>query len=101
MIKRFLLILVVIGVVGGSIFALQQRKAEERAAMSSRAFPPAAVSVAEVQQERWRQSLFAVGSVAAERRTGRDAFDEEDLQWELCGRQCETGDGVVRENESS
>lgn len=66
MIKRFILILVVFSVVGGSIFALKQRKAEERAAMSSRTFPPAAVTVAEVQQERWRQSLFAVGSVAAE-----------------------------------
>ncbi len=66
MIVRFFLVLVVCGAIGGALFMLQQRKAEELAAMSQQAFPPAAISVAEVRAEQWRQSLFAVGSVAAE-----------------------------------
>jgi membrane fusion protein, multidrug efflux system len=66
MIKRLLLIVLVLAMVGGAVYALKLRKAEELAGMSQRVVPPAAVSVVEVRQVRWRQSLFAVGSVAAE-----------------------------------
>lgn len=66
MIIRLLLICLVAGGIGWAIMSLQQKKATELAAMSERSFPPAAVTVAEVQRENWRQSLFAVGSLAAE-----------------------------------
>ncbi|MGR8920305.1 MAG: efflux RND transporter periplasmic adaptor subunit [Gammaproteobacteria bacterium] len=66
MIVRLLLIVLVLGGVGGAVFLLKEQKAAEMAAMSGRSFPPSAVSVAEVTEERWRETLFAVGSVAAE-----------------------------------
>lgn len=66
MIKRLILMVLVIAAIGGGIKTLQDKKSAERAAMSQRSFPPAAVSVAEVTAESWRQSLFAVGSLAPE-----------------------------------
>ncbi len=66
MIKRLLLIVIVIAGVGGATYALKMKKMEEMAAISSRVFPPSAVTVAELQSESWRQTLFAVGSVVAE-----------------------------------
>lgn len=66
MLVRAFLMLVVVGVIGGAVYMLQEKKAAELAAMSERAFPPAAVTVAEVAHETWRQTLFAVGSMAAE-----------------------------------
>ena len=66
MITRLLLIVIVITGIGGATYALKMKKMGEMAAMSGRALPPAAVTVAEVQSESWRQTLFAVGSVVAE-----------------------------------
>ena len=66
MVKRIVLIVIVVALVGGATYALRMNKMSEMAAMRDRAFPPAAVAVAEVQSESWRQSLFAVGSIAAE-----------------------------------
>ncbi|MEQ8234633.1 MAG: efflux RND transporter periplasmic adaptor subunit [Gammaproteobacteria bacterium] len=63
---RALLVLLVIGLCAGAIVALKQKKAAELAAMSERSMPPAAVSVAAVDEEQWRQSLFAVGTMAAD-----------------------------------
>jgi membrane fusion protein, multidrug efflux system len=66
LIKRLLLIVIVIAGVGGATYALKMRKMDQMAAMGSASFPPAAVTVAAVQPESWRQTLFAVGSVVAE-----------------------------------
>lgn len=66
MIVRFLLMLLVLGALGGGMWMLLERKQAELEAMSSQAMPPAAVAVAEVTRASWRQTLFAVGSVAAE-----------------------------------
>lgn len=66
MIIRIVLAALIVGGIAFGIFSLQQQKADDLASMSSRSFPPAAVTVAEVQQENWRQTLFAVGSLAAE-----------------------------------
>lgn len=66
MFVRFLLIVVVLGGLGGGIWMLLERKQAELEAMSSQAMPPPAVAVAGVERESWRQTLFAVGSVAAE-----------------------------------
>ncbi|MEX2480600.1 MAG: efflux RND transporter periplasmic adaptor subunit [Gammaproteobacteria bacterium] len=63
---RGVLILVVLAATGGAMVYLEQRKAAEIAAMGTRSMPPAAVSVATVEAEQWRQSLFAVGSLAAD-----------------------------------
>ncbi|MEQ8662127.1 MAG: efflux RND transporter periplasmic adaptor subunit [Gammaproteobacteria bacterium] len=63
---RALLIVLVVGACVGAIVALKQKKAAEVAAMSERSMPPAAVSVAAVDEEQWRQSLFAVGTLAAD-----------------------------------
>lgn len=66
MFKRLILIVIVLAVVAGGVYALRAKKLHEMAAMSQQAMPATAVSVAVVQAESWLQSLFAVGSVAAE-----------------------------------
>ena len=66
MFKRLVLMLLVLSVIGYALYSLQAQKAEELASMSSRKFPPASVAVATVVAERWRDSIFAVGSVSAE-----------------------------------
>jgi len=63
---RILLIAVVLGLTGAAIHYIQQRKAAEITAMGSRSAAPAAVSVATVETEGWRQSLFAVGTLVAD-----------------------------------
>jgi len=63
---RALLVVLVVGLCAGAIIALKQKKAAELAAMSERSMPPAAVSVASVNADAWRQSLFAVGTLAAD-----------------------------------
>ncbi len=63
---RALLVVLVVGLCAGAIIALKQKKAAELAAMSERSMPPAAVSVATVSADAWRQSLFAVGTLAAD-----------------------------------
>ena len=98
MVKRFVLILIVIALVGGATYALHVNKMSQMAAMSERAFPPAAVTVAEVQPGSWRQSLFAVGSIAAEQ--GIDVTAPlpgtvVDITFES-GEQAERGDVLVK-----
>ena len=66
MFKRLILIVIVLAVVAGGVYALRAKKLHEMAAMRQQAMPATAVSVAVVQAESWLQSLFAVGSVAAE-----------------------------------
>ena len=66
MFKRIVLIVIVIALVGGGTYALRMHKMSQMAAMSAQVFPPAAVTVAAVQSETWRQTLFAVGTIAAE-----------------------------------
>lgn len=66
MVLRIVLIAVVLGLTGAAVHYIQQRKAAEIAAMGSRSPAAAAVSVATVETEGWRQSLFAVGTLVAD-----------------------------------
>lgn len=65
MIKRFILVAVLLGLVFGAIFGwkfYQTRQAAERAAQPR---PPATVSSAQVQEETWQPALHSVGSLVA------------------------------------
>lgn len=66
MFKRLVLMLLVIATVGGAMWALKQHKQAALAGLGKQAPPPAAVSVADVSAGEWRQTLFAVGTLAAE-----------------------------------
>jgi membrane fusion protein (multidrug efflux system) len=66
MLKRFILIVLVVGAVGGAMWALKQHKQATLAGMGRQQPPPATVSAASVTAGEWRQTLFAVGTLAAE-----------------------------------
>lgn len=65
MFKRLLLMLLLVGVVFGGIFALKARQMNQQAALMSRPPPPATVAVTEVRAETWEPRLKAVGSLEA------------------------------------
>lgn len=65
MLKRLLLMLLLVGLAFGGIFAWKMRQAGQQAAMMSRPPPPAAVAVTEVREETWQPKLAAVGSLEA------------------------------------
>jgi membrane fusion protein (multidrug efflux system) len=66
MLARLVLMLAVVGAIGGGLYLLRAERLRDAQAMSERVMPPAAVRVASVQQETWRRTLFAVGSLAPE-----------------------------------
>jgi len=63
---RLFLILIVLGTIGGALYALKEQKMAALEAIKQQTPAPAAVAVAAVKRADWRQTLFAVGSLAAD-----------------------------------
>ena len=65
MIKRMVIVLLLLGLVLGSMFGWKYVQGQKMAALASMPPPPATVAAAEVQTERWQPYLSAVGSLVA------------------------------------
>ncbi len=65
MLKRLLLMILLVGLAFGGIFAWKMRQMGQQTAMMSRPPPPATVAVTEVREETWQPRLTAVGSLEA------------------------------------
>ena len=65
MLRRMALVLLLLAVVFGLIFGFKYAQSRKMAERQSRPPPPATVAAAEVDEESWRASLRAVGSLVA------------------------------------
>jgi membrane fusion protein (multidrug efflux system) len=65
MIKRFLVVILLLGAVFGGVAWLKLQQMQQMAAMQARPQPPAVIAATEVTAETWRPALRAVGSLKA------------------------------------
>lgn len=65
MMKRMVIVLLLLGLVLGTLFGWKFYQAQKTAALASMPPPPATVATAEVQTETWQPYLAAVGSLVA------------------------------------
>ncbi len=65
MLKRFLLVFLVLGILFGGLFAFKRYQMEQMQAMLSAPQPPATISTTEVRRERRQPYLRAVGTLTA------------------------------------
>ena len=64
--KRLLLIAICICTMSSGVYFLQNHQKSELQAASVNSIAPASVAAVAVEHERWRQTLFAIGTIVAE-----------------------------------
>lgn len=92
MFLRFILMLVVVGLVFGGIFYLKQQQWQQMAVMAEMEQPPTVIAAAEVKKESWQPALHSVGSMVAV----NDVYVTSEVAGLVDSIQFESGDAVEK-----